>query len=304
MVTTAELNENSRQGFEVQKPPVIGLEAWLSQNSCWGCGHIYDETPVGLAVYVRNNPVKLVDPEGKNWGPTSELQYLMQMGWSWIDAYRMITNLPGMNFNSLLFWYIGGLNLPSAVEGFSFGWEMLIALSGGSYSPGGYSAQGSGGARSGSASSLTIADNISRHSTLGIDQVCGSRTGGACTLITGVVVVSRCQQSGTGIIAMPELRIYGDMYVYSGPFTTLRRTPTDRTVVDAQSAINHEYNVHINPAIASVAPLINSLAARAFDSVGQCQMETSAVSTVVGIAFTNTLIATQQQELSGGRGIP
>ena len=65
MVTVAGLNENSRQGFEVKKQPLIQLEAWLSRNSHWGCGHIYDETPVDIAVYVRNDPVNLIDPDGE-----------------------------------------------------------------------------------------------------------------------------------------------------------------------------------------------------------------------------------------------
>ena len=59
------LSENSRQGFDVQKQTCIGLEAWLSRNLHWGCGHIYDETPAGIAVYVRNDPVNLVDPDGR-----------------------------------------------------------------------------------------------------------------------------------------------------------------------------------------------------------------------------------------------
>jgi hypothetical protein len=64
MVTVEQLSENSRQGFDVQKQSRIGLESDLSRNLCWGCGHVYDETPVDIAVYVRNDPVNLVDPDG------------------------------------------------------------------------------------------------------------------------------------------------------------------------------------------------------------------------------------------------
>jgi hypothetical protein len=67
MATATELSENSRQGFEVQNAVCIGLEVWLSQNTPWGCGHVYDETPVGIAVYVRNDPVNLVDKDGQSW---------------------------------------------------------------------------------------------------------------------------------------------------------------------------------------------------------------------------------------------
>jgi hypothetical protein len=71
MVTATELSENSRQGFGAQKPTCIGLETGLSRNSRWGCGHIYDETPVDIAVYVRNDPVNLVDPDGRYISPFS-----------------------------------------------------------------------------------------------------------------------------------------------------------------------------------------------------------------------------------------
>lgn len=67
MATTAALTENTRQGINFQIPPCIGLEARLSPNLRRGCGHWYDETPVGLVVYVRNDPVNLVDPDGKAW---------------------------------------------------------------------------------------------------------------------------------------------------------------------------------------------------------------------------------------------
>ena len=67
MATAEQLSENSHQGFEVQKQPCIGLEAELSRELRWGCGHVYDETPVGIAVYVRNDPVNLVDPDGRSY---------------------------------------------------------------------------------------------------------------------------------------------------------------------------------------------------------------------------------------------
>jgi hypothetical protein len=62
-----QLSENSRQGFAAENPSCIGLESDLSPNMRWRCGHVYDETPVGLAVYVRNDPVNLVDPDGRNF---------------------------------------------------------------------------------------------------------------------------------------------------------------------------------------------------------------------------------------------
>jgi len=65
MATTAALTENSRQGINFEKQPCVGLEAWLSPNLLTGCGHAYDETRVGLVVYVRNDPVNYLDPNGE-----------------------------------------------------------------------------------------------------------------------------------------------------------------------------------------------------------------------------------------------
>ena len=65
MATTTALTENSRQGINSKIPPCIGLEARLSRNLRPGCGHGYDETPVGLVVYVRNDPVNYIDPDGR-----------------------------------------------------------------------------------------------------------------------------------------------------------------------------------------------------------------------------------------------
>ena len=65
MTTAAELSKNSHQGFAVRKQTCIRAETDLSRNLVCGCGHIYDETPVDIAVYVRNDPVNFVDPDGR-----------------------------------------------------------------------------------------------------------------------------------------------------------------------------------------------------------------------------------------------
>jgi hypothetical protein len=79
MVTVEQLSENSRQGFAVQNAACIGLASELSGNLRWGCGHVYDETPVGIAVYVRNDPVNLIDPDGRQMRST---QYMP----IWVNA--------------------------------------------------------------------------------------------------------------------------------------------------------------------------------------------------------------------------
>jgi hypothetical protein len=80
MSMAEQLSENSRQGFAAQKPLCIGPETDLSRNLHWGCGYVYDETPVGLAVYVRNDPVNLVDPDGRYIYPINEDYWFTGLG--------------------------------------------------------------------------------------------------------------------------------------------------------------------------------------------------------------------------------
>ncbi len=141
-------------------------------------------------------------------------------------------------------------------------------------------------------------DGITRHQAVDIDPSCGTRSGGACTLFRAALVLCTCTTDGCDgkWKANAELRIYGDMYIYSGPFPYKGRKPKDPSVHDAASAIAHEYNRHINPAIAAVTPLINALDAKTFKSKEECQGECDKTSGAVNKLFRQTLRQTQEAE--------
>ena len=142
-------------------------------------------------------------------------------------------------------------------------------------------------------------DGITRHRSVDIDPSCGIRSGGACTLFRAALVLCTCTNTGgcdDKWKANAELRIYGDMYVYSGPFPYKGRKPKDPSVHDAASAIAHEYNAHINPAISAVTPLINALEAKTFKSKEECQSECDITSGAVNKLFRQTLKQTQDAE--------
>ena len=144
---------------------------------------------------------------------------------------------------------------------------------------------------------FTVKDGIVQHRTIGIDNVCGTGTGGACTAIKAALVMCSCKEGCDGRWkASAELRIYGDMYIYSGPWATFPRKPKDKSVVDANSAIAHEYNVHINPAISAVTPQIKNLESMTFGSEAECYRECDKTSAAVNNLFRQTLKATQEQE--------
>ncbi len=146
---------------------------------------------------------------------------------------------------------------------------------------------------------FTVDDAIRQHPTIAISQTCPAGTAGACTIIRRIFLTCTCECSGQGWKATASLHIEGDLYVYNGPFSLLRPRPRDRSVVDATSAIAHEYNVHINPAITAVTPMINGLESRAFGSETECRNECSAVSRRVDALFRQTLRTTMQQEIRG-----
>jgi len=99
----AELSENSHQGFAVQKQACIRAGTDLSRNLRWGCGHIYDETPVDIAVYVRNDPVNLVDPDGQFWNP---------LGWLGSSEYSPPVDFSDFMARSALYWYAFAYGYP------------------------------------------------------------------------------------------------------------------------------------------------------------------------------------------------
>jgi hypothetical protein len=68
------------------------------------------------------------------------------------------------------------------------------------------------------------------------------------------------------------------------------------SVTDASSAINHDYNVHINPAIQSVTPMINKLEAKTFKTKDDCEKQANKTAKAVHNGFALDLAETQREE--------
>jgi RHS repeat-associated protein len=146
-----------------------------------------------------------------------------------------------------------------------------------------------------------IDDSIRKVRTFGIGQVCPPTAAGACT--TGYAAIlfcpctdeSTCPEAGSRV-ENATLKLYGTMYIFSGPWPLLKKTAKDKTVKDAASAEAHEYNFHINPSIAAVAPLIEELESKTFDSQAECQAACGETAAKVNKLFAETMKKTQQQE--------
>jgi hypothetical protein len=79
----------------------------------------------------------------------------------------------------------------------------------------------------------------------------------------------------------------------------LQKKPKDTSVGNKASAVAHEYNTHILPAIAAVDGLLNTLETKAFMSESNCYAECSATSAKVSKLFKQVLQQTQKKENAG-----
>jgi RHS repeat-associated protein len=137
---------------------------------------------------------------------------------------------------------------------------------------------------------------IRQHRTLGIENVCGPGTGGACTIRLAAGLTCDCRCDGGSWKAAATLTVSGDLFVWNGPWPYQGKQPKDKTVHDAAYAIAHENNVHINPAIAALTPPIDHLEARKFKSEADCKAECRKMSDFVNTLFRAVLAATQKAE--------
>jgi hypothetical protein len=125
------------------------------------------------------------------------------------------------------------------------------------------------------------------------EAICGSTY--ACSKV-GAAVYCHCDCVGGYVWASATVTVGGEMAYYSGPYGTLKKNPKDTTVNDAASAIAHEYNFQIYPAVYAADALLKQLEATAFSSDKECLAECSIVSMKVKKIFSDTLKQTQAAE--------
>jgi RHS repeat-associated protein len=137
-----------------------------------------------------------------------------------------------------------------------------------------------------------IQDSIQLHASMNTEAICGSPF--ACSKIGATVgCVCDCDQNAGRVFASATLIIYGDLYYFNGPFSTKKQAAVDPTVKNASTAIAHEYNYHIIPAINAVDPLLTKLESTGFESTEKCQAECKDVAAKVNKLFSDTLKKTQ-----------
>lgn len=144
---------------------------------------------------------------------------------------------------------------------------------------------------------FAIDKRITLTKAIDIDFACPRNNGGGCTIDVRAKVECKCQCSENGWKADPTLIVTGHMYIGTGPWPYKGRTPVDKSVHDANSAIEHEYGVHINPAIAAVSPYVSRLEAQSFQSEAECKSECKKTSAFVGRLFGAVLADTMKADL-------
>jgi RHS repeat-associated protein len=80
------------------------LLRWTSADPV--TSNIYDPQSLNKYTYVRNDPINLIDPDGRDWDPLAEIVKLRGMGWGVRDIMTYFSSLPGMSFNPGLYYYI------------------------------------------------------------------------------------------------------------------------------------------------------------------------------------------------------
>lgn len=125
-------------------------------------------------------------------------------------------------------------------------------------------------------SGLSAVENaISTHLTMMWASHCPPGAAGACTILSSDVdcTCSKFDCSDSDWKLSLTLRIKGDMWIYNGPWSVLPLKPKDSSIRDSKSAIQHEYGVHINPAIAAATAVMDALESNSYGTEAQCQAD-------------------------------
>ena len=129
--------------------------------------------------------------------------------------------------------------------------------------------------------------------------------GSACTLGVLAWLSCKCICDSGGYVAQPTLHIRGTLYYYTGNPKNLKTKPVDKSVVDPASSIAHEWNWHINLAIAAVDPVIKELEQKVFTTEAECQGAcTQSYSPWVTSEFASYLKYTQYAENKKQKPLP
>lgn len=148
---------------------------------------------------------------------------------------------------------------------------------------------------------FTIEDKIEKHLESDIDKDCGPlRPGarppaGACTKVQAILMC-HCECSESGWKAIADLRLYGDMYVFNGQWPYDGRQPRDQKVQDLNSAIDHEYRAHIDPAVQAVTGTIKKLESKTFKSKAECEKGCKDATKKVHSQFNASLAESMREE--------
>ena len=146
----------------------------------------------------------------------------------------------------------------------------------------------------------SVDNRIRQHVSLAWKLNCPANSAGACTVNINSALLCDCKQRDCDKVwkASATLRIYGEMWVYNGPWATLPTRPKDRTVHDSSSAIAHEYNVHINVGLNAVRPTLEQLESRSFSSEAECQSACTAAAALNAVpkTFNDAVHQTQVEE--------
>ncbi len=214
---------------------------WISADSV--TTRLYDPLSLNKYTYVRNDPVNLIDPDGRF--PI----------FPYFGTIVIVTAPPPPPIDPITEAFVRDLQdaqpqpdatlLPWVDDGGGNG----------------------GGQRSGTVTIIPLpADNI--HRLPDIDPYCGITAGG-CERVDYRPDFD-CAKDGDSWIASFTITLTGDIYVATGPYPYKRRPPADRSIRDTDSALRHELR-HVEDLVNALRALFQGVANNVFAEEGDCK---------------------------------
>jgi hypothetical protein len=140
-----------------------------------------------------------------------------------------------------------------------------------------------------------VTDSIKKKPSMSPEAICGSPY--ACSNIGATVYCHcACDSNVDHVFADVELKLWGELAYYTGPYGSIKKKTVDPTVKDAGTAIAHEYNYHIKPAMAAVDELLKKLESSGYSSSAECYEACGATRKAVAELFVKILADTQAAE--------
>jgi len=127
------------------------------------------------------------------------------------------------------------------------------------------------------------------------DKMKGRFPAGACNFVNASATCG-CSCNGERYSIDPiSVFLIGPIYYFSGDWSQMPRA-NDTSVISAQTAIEHEWRVHILPSLAALDPIISAVEGSSYSSKQECAGSCALLTQKVSEVYHKAIVATQAAE--------